>query len=127
MTLLRFTMDALLAEFASLAASPTRPAHVKSIRILITMITDGIIEGRKEYMTHAEPATKPVAEAAAAKPEPAAEETKEVGIDTTAIPKVLAESLSEDLDAFEEVVKTDDATTSDNKKRSVKKTTGEKE
>jgi small subunit ribosomal protein S2 len=106
---------------------PSNDDAVKSIRILITMITDGIIEGRKEYMTHSEPATKPVAEAAAAQPEPAAEETKVVEIDTTVIPKVLAESLSEELDDFEEVVKTDDATTADNKKRSVKKMPGEKE
>jgi small subunit ribosomal protein S2 len=106
---------------------PSNDDAVKSIRILIAMITDGIIEGRKEYTAHSEPATKPVAEAVAAKPEPAAEETKVVEIDTTAIPKVLAESLSEELDAFEEVVKTDGPTTSDNKKRSVKKTPGEKE
>jgi small subunit ribosomal protein S2 len=106
---------------------PSNDDAVKSIRILVAMITDGIIEGRKEYMTHSEPATKPVAEEVAPKPEPAAEETKVVEIDTTAIPKVLAESLSEELDAFEEVVKTDGPTTSDNKKRSVKKTPGEKE
>lgn len=105
---------------------PSNDDAVKSIRILISMITDGIIEGRKEYTATAEPAAKPAPQAAE-QPAAVVEEPKESGIDTTVIPKVLAESLSEELDAFEEVVKTDETATSDNKKRSIKKGAGEKE
>jgi small subunit ribosomal protein S2 len=106
---------------------PSNDDAVKSIRILITAITDSIVEGRKEYTASAGgPAVQPAAQPAVVQ-EPAAEEAKESGIDTTVIPKVLAESLSEELDAFEEVVKTDESATSNNKKRAVKKGVGEKE
>ncbi len=106
---------------------PSNDDAVKSIRIITAMITEGILEGRKEYLAGTGAAERPAAQPVEVAPAAPAEEPKETGIDTTVIPKVLAESLSEELDAFEEVVKTDDETTADNKKRSAKKTAGEKD
>ena len=100
---------------------PANDDAVKSIRIIMRMITDGIIEGRKEHAGSSD-----VKEAPAAEVKPAEVPTEPAQLPIAdVIPEVIAESLSEELDVYEEVV--EGGKPEDNKKRAVKKVAGEKE
>ncbi|MBF0619366.1 MAG: 30S ribosomal protein S2 [Candidatus Omnitrophica bacterium] len=81
---------------------PANDDAVKSIRLLASLLTDSIIEGRREYLG----SDKAKERGEAPLPEPVVD---------IPVPAVIAESLSEELDVYEEVV----ATTAevDNKKK----------
>lgn len=91
---------------------PSNDDAVKSIRIVMSMVVDGIIEGRKEFAG---------ASAVKAKAEDVVQDVPAV-VDP-AIPEIIKESLSEELDKYEEI--TGDKVT-DNKKRA-KKNAADKE
>jgi len=74
---------------------PANDDAVKSIKLITSLLVDSILEGRKEFV-----GTEKIKAAAA-------EEVK-VGADGEAIPKVIKESLSEEMDQFDEAVKKDD-------------------
>ncbi len=81
---------------------PANDDAVKSIRLITSMLVDSIVEGRKEFAGTEQ--TKTV-EAPAAAPQPP-EAAADLPL-TEVIPEVIKESLSEDLDEFEHVVKKD--------------------
>ena len=89
---------------------PSNDDAVKSIRIVMSMVVDGIIEGRKEFLgTSAAPVVEaPVAETVAQEAAPVVD---------PAIPEIIKESLSEDLDKYDTVTGEKIA---DNKKRAKK-------
>ncbi|NTV29090.1 MAG: 30S ribosomal protein S2 [Candidatus Omnitrophica bacterium] len=84
---------------------PANDDAVKSIRLLTSMVVDSIIEGRKEFAGTDKPgaseARAAIAQAATAAAAPTDVPLAEV------IPDVIKESLSEELDEFEAVVKKD--------------------
>ncbi|NLE64865.1 MAG: 30S ribosomal protein S2 [Elusimicrobia bacterium] len=91
---------------------PGNDDAVKSIRILFKNLADAIIEGRKEYLqASGEKAPKAVTkDGAAVAPE--------------AIPEVIKESLSEEMDVYEETVVVEDV--EDNKKKAAAKKAAER-
>jgi small subunit ribosomal protein S2 len=90
---------------------PSNDDAVKSIRIVMSMVVDGIIEGRKEFMGTS---SAPVVEIPAA----VVPEVKEaVPVVDPAIPEIIKESLSEELDKYDQVT---GEKISDNKKRAKK-------
>ncbi|MBF0569497.1 MAG: 30S ribosomal protein S2, partial [Candidatus Omnitrophica bacterium] len=98
---------------------PANDDAVKSIRLIISMLADAIIDGRKEFSGTAPDKVVPVAVAKAAVEEPAA-----VAPIAEAIPEVIKASLSEELDVYEEVVGGD---VEDNKKRAAAKKAAERD
>ena len=99
---------------------PANDDAVKSIRLIIGILTDGIIEGRKEYAGTEGEKVVPLAVVA-----PKAEEVAPVqDIVAETIPEIIKESLSEDLDVYEEVIGGD---IEDNKKRAAAKKAAERE
>ena len=99
---------------------PANDDAVKSIRLIIGILADGIIEGRKEYAGTEGEKIAPVAVAAPKAEEPV---PVEVAVAET-IPEIIKESLSEELDVYEEVVGGD---VEDNKKRAAAKKAAERE
>ncbi len=89
---------------------PSNDDAVKSIRIVMSMVVDGIIEGRKEFLGTAKKgeALMPVEVEVAAESLPVID---------PAIPEIIKESLSEDLDKYDLVT---GEKISDNKKRAKK-------
>ncbi|MBF0485710.1 MAG: 30S ribosomal protein S2 [Candidatus Omnitrophica bacterium] len=79
---------------------PANDDAVKSIRLIINYLTEGIIEGRRELSGDvAKPVVAPVVEVA----QPVAE----VPDVTDVVPAVIKESLAEELDVYDEVVERD--------------------
>lgn len=99
---------------------PANDDAVKSIRLILGILSEGIIEGRKEYLGTAGEKVVPVAALAPQAEEAAPVEEK---IAET-IPEIIKESLSEELDVYEEVVEGD---VEDNKKRAAAKKAAERE
>ena len=99
---------------------PANDDAVKSIRLIIGILADGIIEGRKEYGGSSGDKVIPLAVEV-----PKVEELAPVA-ETIAetIPEIIKESLSEDLDVYEEVVGGD---IEDNKKRAAAKKAAERD
>ena len=95
---------------------PANDDAVKSIKIITAALVDSIIEGRREF-SGADKGKAP--EAAQVAPAAVADAPAEVLPVAEAIPEVIKESLSEELDQFEEVVKKDD----DKDLKKVKKST----
>ncbi len=90
---------------------PSNDDAVKAIRIVMSMVVDGIIEGRKEFMgtSGAKVEAPVVVEVAAVEPE--------APVIDPAIPEIIKESLSEALDQYDLVT---GEKISDNKKRAKK-------
>ncbi len=93
---------------------PANDDAVKSIRLIASLVTDSIIDGKKEYAGHEAPKV----------PEVAVEVAAPAAVVEGIVPKVILESLAEGVVELDETVESVKETT---KKKVVKKTIVEKE